>query len=223
MALKDIWRPRVDNVDVADSSTVNEIADAVIELEENELSSEQLANINKIPSIEQTAIGASADAQVALGTAGSAYDLASGKSDKPTVEYTDATEIDFNFDNRYNNVVRCTNQAVTWISFNFGIDAYDEAYHADISFNSGETPTDIEYLIISDVNSENKSQVQLINWVGTDCVLDYYENDEGQLVPVSIFQPSAYTHYDIVFYFNGTQMIGLVNGFVPASGNVVSE
>lgn len=35
MALKDIWRPRVDNVDDADSSAVNEIADAVIELEEN--------------------------------------------------------------------------------------------------------------------------------------------------------------------------------------------
>jgi len=35
MALKDTWRPRVDGVDNADSSAVNEIAKAVIEIEEN--------------------------------------------------------------------------------------------------------------------------------------------------------------------------------------------
>ena len=48
---------------------------------------------------------------------------------------------------------------------------------------------------------------------------------------LSIFQPSPNTHYDIVFYFNGTQFIGLVNGFVSSiewqgalsTGNVVSE
>lgn len=35
MALKDTWIPRVDGVDDADSSAVNEIAGAVIDLEEN--------------------------------------------------------------------------------------------------------------------------------------------------------------------------------------------
>lgn len=35
MALKDTWTPRVDGVDDADSSAVNEIAEAVIDLEEN--------------------------------------------------------------------------------------------------------------------------------------------------------------------------------------------
>lgn len=33
MALKGNWRPRIDGVDDADSSAVNEIAEAVIELE----------------------------------------------------------------------------------------------------------------------------------------------------------------------------------------------
>ena len=35
MALKETWRPRIDGVDDADSSAVNEIAAAVIELEKN--------------------------------------------------------------------------------------------------------------------------------------------------------------------------------------------
>ena len=35
MALKDTWKPRVDGVDDADSSAVNEIAQAVIDIEKN--------------------------------------------------------------------------------------------------------------------------------------------------------------------------------------------
>ena len=37
MALKETWRPRIDGVDDADSSAVNEIAAAVIELEKNSM------------------------------------------------------------------------------------------------------------------------------------------------------------------------------------------
>ena len=36
MAFKDTWRPRVDDVDEADSSAVNEIAEEVIRLGENQ-------------------------------------------------------------------------------------------------------------------------------------------------------------------------------------------
>lgn len=79
---------------------------------------------------------------------------------------------------------------------------YFLGYISGLSFDSGETPTAIDY-----------SGSGILNWVGTDCT-----TSDGY----SIFQPSANTHYDIVFYFNGTQFIGLVNGFVPASGNVVS-
>jgi hypothetical protein len=38
MAFKDTWKPRIDGVDVADSSAVNEIAEEVIRLAENQSS-----------------------------------------------------------------------------------------------------------------------------------------------------------------------------------------
>ena len=207
MALKDIWRPRVDNVDDADSSAVNEIADAVIELEENELSSEQLENIDKIPSIEQTIIGVDVTAQNAYSTASSAYErteaLESSKQDKVTI-YQESGLIgyDFKFDDMYNCEYQIKSDLAN-VSFTFGTDAYPNDYIAGLSFDSGDAPTTVSYI-----------GTGILNWVGTDCT-----TSEGY----SIFQPSANTHYDIVFYFNGTQMIGLVNGFVPASGNVVSE
>ena len=76
---------------------------------------------------------------------------------------------------------------------------YGRAYMSSLSFDSGATPTAIDY-----------NGGGILNWVGTDCT-----TSNG----LSIFQPSANTHYDIVFYFNGVQFIGLVNGFVPATGN----
>lgn len=51
MAFKDIWRPRVDGVDDVDSSAVNEIAEAVIEMDEHKqeaLTDEQLQNIEDV-------------------------------------------------------------------------------------------------------------------------------------------------------------------------------
>lgn len=88
---------------------------------------------------------------------------------------------------------------LTRLSIEFEDAEYDMAYMSSLSFDSGATPTSIDY-----TNSG------ILNWVGTDCT-----TVDG----LSIFQPSANTHYDIVFYFNGVQFIGLVNGFVPASGN----
>ena len=112
------------------------------------------------------------------------------------------TSYNFDFTNLRNTDVRMINEAVS-ISFTFGKAEYSQGYMSGLSFDSGATPTQISY-----TNSG------ILNWVGTDCT-----NDNGY----SIFQPSANTHYDIVFYFNGTQFIGLVNGYVPAIGNVVSE
>lgn len=89
------------------------------------------------------------------------------------------------------------------LEFVFKDEVYPNNYTSGLSFNSGETPTMVIY-----------TDSGILNWVGTDCT-----TSDG----LSIFQPSANTHYDIVFYFNGTQFIGLVNGYVPASGNVVSE
>lgn len=49
-----------------------------------------------------------------------------------------------------------------------------------------------------------------LQWVGTDCdVQDGY----------SVFAPQSGKTYDIVFYFNGTKFIGLVNGYENVSVN----
>ena len=99
-----------------------------------------------------------------------------------------------------NNVeVRLIGKGAKTIAFAFYDGEYPNDYITGISFDSGEYPASLEY--------EGSG---IINWVGTDCTtVDGY----------SIFQPSANTHYDVVIYFNGTQFVGLVNGFVPAIGN----
>lgn len=128
--------------------------------------------------------------------------IEANKSDKPSVfAYPGVQEVPFEFSAFYNTIVRA--DEVASLSFTFGDGAYQDDYTSDLSFDSGETPTAIDY-----------TDSGILNWVGTDCV-----TSNG----LSIFQPSPNTHYDIVFYFNGVQFIGLVNGFVPATGNVVSE
>ena len=115
----------------------------------------------------------------------------------------------FDFSDMYNSEVRL--HSVPVISIKFVDDEYSPDYISGLSFDSGETPTSFDY-----------TDSGIINWVGTDCTTDTYIDDNNIERQASIFQPSANTHYDIVFYFNGTQFIGLVNGFKPASRNVVS-
>lgn len=124
-------------------------------------------------------------------------DVVEMKADKPTITTSTDTALSFEFSANTNTEIR-TNE-VTSLSFTFGNGEYVEDYTSGISFDSGETPTAIDY-----------TDSGILNWVGTDCV-----TSDG----LSIFQPSANTHYDIVFYFNGKQFIGLVNGYVPAGGN----
>ena len=119
----------------------------------------------------------------------------------PLYRITGATSYNFNFSESYNSEM-CLSKEAGSISFAFGNDVYSRDYMSGIIFDSGETPTQISY-----------TDSGILNWVGTDCT-----TVDG----LSIFQPSANTHYDIVFYFNGTQFIGLVNGYVPSARNVVS-
>lgn len=107
---------------------------------------------------------------------------------------------------------------LTSLSFDFNDGIYPDAYMAGLVFDSGETPTLVNYVI-----PENPSEKTMIQWTGVDCVNSSYVNSEGQTVPISVFQPSPNTHYNITFFFDGTYFIGLVHGFVPAGGNVVSE
>ncbi len=119
------------------------------------------------------------------------------KADKPLMRNSSVSEYTFDFSNMYNSEMRLTSPSA--ISIKFVDTEYEYDYISGLSFNCGETPTQFDY-----------SASGIINWVGTDCT-----TSNG----LSIFQPSANTHYDIVFYFNGVQFIGLVNGFVPATGN----
>ncbi len=82
------------------------------------------------------------------------------------------------------------------ISFMFGEGEYPEDYVAGLSFDSGAVPTAVDY-----TNSG------ILNWIGTDCAMR-----DG----VSVFEPSANTHYDAVIYYNGTQFVGMVNGFIKS-------
>ena len=116
------------------------------------------------------------------------------KADKTTVAESTNAAYTFEFSATDNKEVRLAE--ATSISFTFGNGEYSDTYTSGLSFNSGATPTAIDY-----------TDSGILNWVGTDCT-----TVDG----LSIFQPSANTHYDIVFYFNGSQFIGLVNGFVPS-------
>lgn len=116
--------------------------------------------------------------------------------------WSEATDCQFSL-NSFDNIECRYPLLVESISIDIPDDVYSDTYTSGLSFNSGEIPTSINY-----------TGSGILNWVGTDCTVS-----EGY----SIFQPSPNTHYDIVFYFNGTQFVGLVNGFVPSIGNVVSE
>ena len=116
------------------------------------------------------------------------------KTEVLKVSAEDSAVYNFYFNQNNNKTIRL--EEVTDLSIGFGNGAYPDDYMAELSFDSGAVPTMIGY-----------PDSGILNWVGTDCTM---------VDGLSIFQPSANTHYDIVFYFNGTQFIGLVNGFGPA-------
>ena len=133
-----------------------------------------------------------------------------GKKSRPHIEnYTVSA---YNYVFQYNDDIRLT-EDIESISLEIPSDVYPEDYISGLSFNSGDTPTHLDY-----------TGSGILNWVGTDCSVS---EENGMLY--SVFQPSANTHYDIVFYFNGSHIVGVVNGFVPVidnkstTGNVVSE
>lgn len=120
------------------------------------------------------------------------------KSDKPTVEANiDSLNLLVQFSGMNNKILRSIVDGLSELLFKFDNDVYPNDYVAEFSFNSSETPPTIAY-----TNSG------ILNWLGTDCSL---------VDGLSIFAPSANKHYDIVFYFNGTCFVGLVNGFEMAT------
>ena len=146
---------------------------------------------------QETANIAQANVQTLIVRLGDVETAIVNKADKPTITTSTDTALSFEFSANTNTEIRTGE--LTTLSFTFGNGEYAEDYASGLSFDSGATPTAIDY-----------TDSGILNWVGTDCV-----TSDG----LSIFQPSENTHYDIVLYFNGTQFIGLVNGFVPSTGN----
>ena len=118
-----------------------------------------------------------------------------------TVIVTDSasTTYDFDFSAMENTEVRLTASNITAISFTLGTTPLAINYKAGINFPTGANAPQISY-----------TDSGVINWIGTDCALSGAD---------SVFTPQANKQYDIVFYNNGEYIIGLVNGYTPASGN----
>ena len=87
-----------------------------------------------------------------------------------------------------------------YINFIVPNGSYSNDFMGALSFKTGS----IRAPQISYTNSG------IIQWVGTDCSVN-----NG----LSIFAPQLEMQYDLVFYFNGTYFVGLVNGYKVATGN----
>lgn len=192
MAFKDIWIDKT-NEDTIEASHVNDLANGIIETQE----AIDNISIDVDDEISDTSTNAVQNKVVKTYIDESVGDVVEMKADKPTITATSNAVLSFEFSTNHNTEIRA--DELDTLSFTFGDGVYEEDYISGLSFNSGETPTAIDY-----------TDSGILNWVGTDCV-----TSDG----LSIFQPSANTHYDIMFYFNGVQFIGLVNGYVPAGGN----
>lgn len=125
----------------------------------------------------------------------------SSYSQKPTI-ITDntSTTYDVEFLGSTNKIIRLTS-ALSELNLIFNNGEYNPDLLINLVFTSGETATHI----IPQISFPNTG---IINWIGTDCALS-----EGK----SIFTPSANTRYDIVFSFDGSQLVGYVCGYTPAT------
>lgn len=126
----------------------------------------------------------------------------SSYSQKPTI-ITDNTSTTYNLEflGSTNKIIRLTAPALSELNLKFNNGEYNPDLLINLVFTSGETATHI----IPQISFPN---TDIINWIGTDCALS-----EGK----SIFTPSANTRYDIVFSFDGSQLVGYVCGYTPAT------
>lgn len=119
----------------------------------------------------------------------------SSYSKNPTLINDGSTTYNLEFLGSINKIIRLS--TLNELNFTFNDGEYNADLLINLVFTSGETPTQISY-----------PNTGILNWIGTDCALS-----EGQ----SIFAPSANTRYDIVFSFDGSQLVGYVCGYTPAT------
>lgn len=146
-------------------------------------------------------------------TAGKAYDDSNGNdivstyatktelssySQKPTI-ITDntSTTYDVEFLGSTNKIIRLTAPALSELNLTFHDGEYNADLIVNLVFTSGDTATQISY-----------PNTGILNWIGMDCALS-----AGR----SVFIPSTNTRYDVVISFDGTNLLGEVCGYTPAT------
>ena len=130
---------------------------------------------------------------------GGVYSALSAKEDALEDVTVSASSATFDFSNRGNDWVHYSSDSFAVLEIDIPSGVYSYNFKARASFNSPSTlPTSVIYAASS----------ELINWTGTDCY-----NFETR----SVFRPQMGKHYDVDFYFNGSQFVGKVFGYVPAN------
>lgn len=124
---------------------------------------------------------------------------------EPTVEVNNIdTQIIYNFSEKNNTDTRIIANSLISISFYLDADISDDSNHiSSLSFDTSDTAPNIDY-----------PGGGVINWIGTGCSIS-----EGQ----SVFIPEPNKTYDIVFYYNGRHMVGMVNGYTPVVSKTTNE
>lgn len=127
----------------------------------------------------------------------------SGKQDK-AVYYNPTTgnAITYDLKNEHNRMTTYIGaDAATSVTISVSDGAYRNDYISGLSFYTGSTPPEVSY----------PSSPYTMRWIGSECTTS------GES---SVFSPIANRVYDIIFYFNGGYIIGLVNGYddIPQQG-----
>ena len=124
--------------------------------------------------------------------------LVSKKTDKSiATEYTN-TSIVFNLYEKNNHIDSFVSVNASSLSIAISDGEYPTDYTASLSFKTGSAAPETSYTANSNT----------LVWVGSECSVSGSS---------SVFAPIANKVYDIVFYFNGANFVGLVNGYsVPA-------
>ena len=119
------------------------------------------------------------------------------KSDKTTYyNPTTGNAITYDLKNEHNRMTSYINvpTAATSVAISVSNGAYPADYISGLSFYTGSIAPEVSY----------PSSPYIMRWIGSECVTS------GES---SVFSPIANRVYDIIFYFNGGYIIGLVNGY----------
>ena len=195
-------RAQIDSEAVKREKSVSEI-DAKLGNEAEQRAAANASFLEALDELEADLSGETAQRQVAVSLLEKADEnLNNVKEDKVAVITIDSLNGAFGWSgpDNHNTDIRITAPSLDLLYVEWWDGEYPQDYTAALSFNSGDVPTTVKYPMGG-----------IINWIGTDCVI--YDG-------ISLFQPSANTHYEIVMYYNGTQCVGLVNGFVPSTQEV---